>query len=191
MKPSISRTRTVTTDSPFVQGIKSYGIFLVIALGLLILDQFTKLAIIHFSGFSRGLYPPFGGMEIIPGYFNLVYAVNAGAAWGIFQGQRWQLVSLALIVLVVLIFFRRQLELEKRSHQMFFGLIVGGILGNTIDRIAYGHVVDFLDVNLQIYRWPTFNIADCGIVMGALLFLLSGFVTTKGNEAMKQARNSS
>lgn len=138
----------------------------------LFLDQLSKWAIVEWSGFERGLYPPFDGMEVIPGFFNLVYAINYGAAWGLFAGLSWMLISLAFGVLLFIWLFRRSLELKHPKMQICFGMMCGGIVGNTIDRILRGHVVDFLDVHLQFYRWPTFNIADSAIVVGTLFYLL-------------------
>lgn len=138
-------------------------------------DQLSKWIIVEHSGFSMSLYPPFGGLEIIPGFFNLVYAVNYGAAWGMFEGFSWLLVCLAFLVLALIAIFRHYLELAKPVHQWTFGLISGGITGNTIDRIARGHVVDFLDFHLPYYRWPTFNIADSAIVIGTFWYIYLQF----------------
>lgn len=145
-------------------------------LGVIFLtDQFSKWVIVDLSGFTKGLYPPFGGIEIIPGFFNLVYAVNYGAAWGMLEGLSWLLVALALLVLGLIAAFHKELGLRQPGHQVCFGLIVGGILGNTLDRIYRGHVVDFLDVHLPYYRWPTFNIADSAIVVGTFLYIYLQF----------------
>lgn len=138
-------------------------------------DQLTKLVVVFLSGFDLGLYPPFGGMVVIPGFFNLVYAVNYGAAWGMLEGFSWLLVLLAVLVLVLIAVFRRELSLSRHRYQWCFGMICGGILGNTVDRLLRGHVVDFLDFHLPWYRWPTFNLADSGIVLGTLLYLFYQF----------------
>ena len=156
-------------------GPKSYRLFWVILTVILVLDQLTKTLIVEFSGFTLGLYPPFGGVEIVPGFFSLVYAVNYGAAWGMLQGFSWLLVSLAIVVLALIAVFRDQIDLHLRPHQWCFGLISGGIIGNTLDRLLRGHVVDFLDFHLPGYRWPTFNIADSAIGVGTFLLLYLQF----------------
>lgn len=145
---------------------RHYQLLLILATVVLVLDQATKLWIVHLSGLILGAYPPFGGIEVIPGVFNLVYAVNPGAAWGILAGYSWLFLCIAGAALVGLVVYRRALELARRPYSIAFGLIVGGIIGNVIDRIAYGHVIDFLDVDLQFYRWPTFNVADSAILLG-------------------------
>lgn len=140
-----------------------------------LIDQASKLYIVEYSGFTRGLYPPFDGIEVLPGVFNLVYTVNYGAAWGMLQGFGWLLILLALLVLLLIAIFRRDLGLAHPPQQWAFGLICAGILGNTIDRLFRGHVVDFLDFHLPMYRWPTFNFADSAIVLGTLLYLYLQF----------------
>ena len=156
-------------------GIWLYRRLWLISGAIFAVDQATKWIIVHLSGFTLGLYPPFGGKEIIPGFFNLAYAVNYGAAWGMLEGLSWMLVLLAGFVLTLMIVFRRDLGLQANVNQYCFGLIVGGILGNTLDRIVRGHVVDFLDVRLPGYQWPTFNIADSAIVIGTAWYIYLQF----------------
>lgn len=153
---------------PFLQ---RYGILLLTGVGLLLADQISKLWILYGSGFTHGLYPPYGGRVVIPGFFNLVYATNYGAAWGVLSGHVHWLIVFACIALGAILYFRHALELRQPLHQVCFGLITGGIVGNTIDRLWHGRVIDFFDFDLWIYRWPTFNFADCGIVVGTLLYL--------------------
>lgn len=148
-----------------------------LALAILVLDQLSKLWIVHGSGYLHGAIPPFSGTEVLPGFFNLIYTTNDGAAWGLLSGYSWLFVVIAAIVLYGVYHFRHELELRRRPYQIAFGLLIGGIVGNVIDRITRGHVVDFLDVDLQFYRWPTFNIADAAIVAGtAWLLLYSQFI---------------
>ena len=71
--------------------------------------------------------------------------------------------------------YRRCLALKQPFMQVSFGLLCGGIVGNLIDRIFHGHVIDFLDVHLPFYRWPAFNIADMGITLGLFLYLVTSF----------------
>jgi signal peptidase II len=138
---------------------------------ILLADQLTKWVIVDHSGLTLGLYPPFDGFEIIPGFFNIVHSVNYGAAWGILEGYAWLLILLAVLVLALIGIFRQQLGLSRTAQQLCFGLIGGGIIGNTLDRLFRGHVVDFLDFHLPFYRWPTFNIADMAIVIGTFWYI--------------------
>ena len=121
-------------------------------------------------------------MEVIPGFFNLVYATNYGAAWGLFSEYGHILIALGFLSLLAIYLLRRDLELYTIQGQISFGLIISGIVGNTIDRLIHGRVIDFLDVDLQFYRWPTFNIADCGIVIGALMYVWMNFRPKKNRQ---------
>jgi signal peptidase II len=178
VRPSVSGTMTtIIKAAQFRQDQvqPTYRWIGLISVGILLMDQLSKWIIVHISGFQLGLYPPFGGKTIIPGFFNLAYAVNHGAAWGMLEGYSWLLVLFAIVVLILMIVFRKELELHQLSSQWCFGLISGGIIGNTIDRIFRGHVVDFLDFRLPGYQWPTFNVADSAIVVGTLIYIYLQF----------------
>ena len=149
--------------------------FWLTALAILITDQLSKWVVVAISGFPLGLYPPFGGREVIGGFFNLVYAINHGAAWGMLEGYSWLLIALAIVVLALIAIFRKDLGIDSVPNQLCFGLISGGIAGNTIDRMFRGHVVDFLDVRLPGYQWPTFNVADSAIVVGTIWYIYLQF----------------
>ncbi|MFO7725001.1 MAG: signal peptidase II [Oceanipulchritudo sp.] len=176
---------TVTTEGGFgpalTRRLPRPPRFWLVLFAILASDQVTKWIIVEFSGFSLGLYPPFGGLEILPGFFNLVYAVNYGAAWGIMEGFSWLLIILAFVVLALIGIFRNELGFQEAVNQICFGLIAGGIIGNTLDRLFRGHVVDFLDFHLPWYRWPTFNIADSAIVLGTLWYIYLQFRPSSGN----------
>lgn len=158
--------------------LRKYAYFWKFAAGVFAADQFSKLLII---GTLPPMLPIMPGYEpdsfpipVIGGFFNLVHVGNFGAAWGIFSGQKFLLVLFAVAALGAIFWFRRQLEIERRPVQIAFGLLVGGIFGNLLDRVWHGYVVDFLDFTIPVvgYRWPSFNLADCGIVVGVALFLI-------------------
>ncbi len=152
-----------------------YRMLLLISVLVFVIDQLTKYLVAKVSGLVLGAYPPFGGVEVIPGFFNIVYSVNSGAAWGMFEGHSVLLALLAIIVIGMIVLLRRHLELDKPFMQVSFGLMLGGIVGNLVDRAVFGYVIDFLDFDLGFYRWPTFNIADCGIVVGVGLYIVRSF----------------
>ena len=147
------------------------GGFLVCTL-FFILDQASKLAVER--NFEYGV-----PLELIPGVFSLTYVINKGAAWGIFAGQTWLLLGVALVVVVLMAVFWQKLTEGYRERVYSMALILSGVLGNTFDRIWREGVVDFLDVNLQFYRWPIFNIADCAISIGAAIYVLSVFIRSR------------
>ncbi|NCG08615.1 MAG: signal peptidase II [Verrucomicrobia bacterium] len=147
-----------------------------------LLDQLTKLWIV--SRLPIDSYHHGNSIEIVPDFFYLVHIGNRGAAWGIMEGQGLFLAIAALVALGALFYFRKSLELYRHSHQWVFGLISGGILGNLLDRLLHGHVIDFLDFHLPFSipyvleggRYPAFNIADSGIVVGVFTYLILGFL---------------
>lgn len=151
--------------------LQALRLFWVLSLAVLLLDQATKYWIQFHSDFGYGLYPPHGGRELIPGFLSLVHTSNRGAAWGLFYGFGFWLGLLGIVTLAAIIFLRHHLELHRPRHQLAFGLIAGGIAGNVVDRLFHGKVIDFIDVHLGFYRWPTFNIADSGIVVGVALYI--------------------
>jgi signal peptidase II len=142
---------------------------LVLILGLIVilLDQLTKLWVR--TGFIYGGEP----QAVIPGFFNLVYVRNSGAAWGMFGGQQALLVLLSIVVLALLAGCHRRLLNPTLDHRIALGLMTGGILGNLIDRIRIGWVTDFLDFHIGAWHWPAFNVADSAICVAVGIYLLS------------------
>lgn len=133
-------------------------------------DQITKNMIAGRLPF--GSYGKPAHIEVIPGFFNLVHVGNTGAAWSMFTGQSLWLAVLALVTLAAMFWWRRTLGLHFPAAQPAFGLLVGGILGNLVDRLIHGHVIDFLDFHFGGYVFPTFNIADSGICVGVFWYIL-------------------
>lgn len=159
----------------FLQKFARYRFLYTVLLFILITDQISKVYIRDFSSLTHNAYPPFGGMVIIQGFLNIVYTTNEGAAWGILSGYGNLLSLMAVVALMAIFFYRKHLGLAAKYTQCIFGLICGGILGNFLDRVFYGRVTDFIDVLLPGYRWPTFNIADSAITVGALLYVILVF----------------
>jgi signal peptidase II len=134
------------------------------------LDQLTKYWINDRLPF--GSYGPGASIEIFPHFFYLVHVGNTGAAWSMFAGASLWLALLAAGTLVAIFFWRRQLGLRSPTAQSAFGLLCGGIVGNLVDRVVHGHVIDFLDFHFGGYTYPTFNVADIGICIGVFWYVL-------------------
>ena len=162
-----------------------YRLF-VIAGVILVLDQITKILVQYSIPFESSYFAP-DRVTIIEDFFYLVHIGNKGAAWGMFSEYSGVLTLLSIAVLLFIFCFRKQLELHRGTVQIAFGLLIGGILGNLIDRIRVGHVIDFIDIHLPFTlpyilpfgRWPAFNIADSAIVVGMLFYLLLSLSDTK------------
>lgn len=134
------------------------------------LDQVSKWLVAAALPFNT--YGAPGHVEIVSGFFNLVHVGNTGAAWSVLSGRSSLLALLGLAALAAIVWFRRHLGLERPAIQVAFGLLSGGIAGNLLDRLRHGYVVDFLDFHFGSYIYPTFNVADCGIVCGVVLYAL-------------------
>jgi len=144
---------------------------LITALIILIADQALKLWMSHLLDYGHHY------IRVIPGFFHLEYVINTGAAFGIFQGRSWLLGIFALMVLVILFLFRKDFFGTNRLQQFAGGLIVGGILGNMVDRLRIGGVIDFFKFIFGSYVWPNFNIADSAICVGVSLYILMTWQT--------------
>ncbi|MGZ8161832.1 MAG: signal peptidase II [Methylobacter sp.] len=137
----------------------------------LILDQGSKLAIDK----SMQLYQ---SIPVMP-YFNLTYVHNTGAAFSFLSEaggwQRWFFAGLALVISVVITIWLVRLKSHETLLAVALALVLGGAVGNLIDRLAYGYVIDFLDVYYQDWHWPAFNIADSAITLGVILMIAESF----------------
>ncbi len=159
---------------------KNCLLFFVVVLLTFALDQATKYAVVANIPWEEGkpTYLFSGESQPIPvidGFLYLVHITNLGAAWGMLAGKTYLLSAVAIIALAAMWLFRNQLGFSSRLGQFTMGIFAGGVLGNLFDRIYYGHVIDFIDVHLPIvnYRWPAFNVADCGICIGVIIYILS------------------
>ncbi len=128
-------------------------------------DQLTKFLITGWLATGE-VYP------VIPGFFHLVNWYNTGAAWGMFQNSNLVLAIISALALMAIVVFRRSLQLERPGHAPTVGLIAGGILGNLLDRLRVGHVIDFLDFQIAGHHWPAFNVADSAICVGVGLYVV-------------------
>jgi signal peptidase II len=143
-----------------------------IAGAVLVLDQIVK----------AWLIPVLTGQTIpVTPFFNLVMVWNRGISFGMFQGggdwQRWVLVAFALIVAVAMTFWLAQAALSWQAASA--GGIIGGALGNAVDRARFGAVADFFDFYLAGYHWPAFNVADAAIVCGVAGLLIESLLAAE------------
>lgn len=144
---------------------------LVIAVFVIAVDQATKLAAV------AALWDPPRIVEVF-GFFNLVPVENRGVSFGLLQGSgdlgRWLIAALSIVISIALgIWLRRQV---LRLPAVGIALIIGGALGNLIDRLRQGWVIDFIDLHAGTWHWPAFNIADAGITVGVVLLLIDGLL---------------
>ena len=140
-----------------------------IAGAVVILDQITKAMVLK-------SIPLYESINVIPGFFNLIHIHNPGGAFGFMAGGSsgaktliFLLMSMAAICLVF--YYYRKIPSAYAMLSIGFALILGGALGNLIDRLRMGKVVDFLDVYVREWHWPAFNVADSAITIGMVIFI--------------------
>lgn len=120
-------------------------------------------------------------INVLP-FFSITYVQNIGAAFSIFEGQRWMLAAVALLISGAILYMLYRNKRQQKLENFSLSLILGGALGNLFDRLYHGFVVDFLDVNFGSWHYPTFNIADCAICIGIGLFILSSYKKPQKSE---------
>jgi signal peptidase II len=147
---------------------------LILATLVVVFDQLTKYWIM--ISFRLHEYK-----VIVPDFFNLVHITNTGAAFGFLAGDKNWLrlvffVTVNIIAMAVMAIAYRHLKKQGRIFVYAIGLIAGGAIGNLIDRLRFGSVVDFLDFYIGTHHWPAFNVADSAISTGVGLFLLGTII---------------
>jgi signal peptidase II len=146
--------------------------WLAVSLLVLVLDQASKLYVL-------AVVPEFSRIPVIPGFFDWTLTYNEGVAFSLFGDgedlQRYLLSAFAIAVSIGFMVWLTRLPRDDRWSALALSLVIGGALGNVIDRLRLGHVVDFILVYWREWHWPAFNIADSCIVVGAILLVLAGF----------------
>ena len=158
--------------------MKRFLIVVTAALNLVLVDAVVKeLA----AGYLKGS----AAVSVIPGFFNLAYVENRGCAWGMFQGQVWPLAVFGLVALAFLIWKRKTIFVSQHSQLLNFTtaaaepLLYAGIVGNVIDRLFRGYVIDMFDFHWGVHHYPCFNVADALICVSVGFLLLTSFLTKK------------
>ncbi len=150
--------------------------WLLIALAVVILDQWTKYLV------SSSL--SYGQRVNVTPFFDLIYTVNPGAAFSFLAGaggwQRWFFTIVAVVVSVVLVIWILRLPAKARWMPITLSLILGGAIGNVLDRVRLGHVEDFLLFYWGSWSFPAFNVADMAITVGAVMLLIDAFILSRG-----------
>ena len=158
-----------------------YLIFLPTVFLVILVDQLTKFYVMR----GMQLHESF---TVVPGLINLTYVRNPGAAFGFLAYAPSMLrisffIAITVLAVGLIIYYVVKSKKEEQLLILALALILGGALGNLIDRMCFGEVVDFIDVFISIHHWPAFNIADSAISLGAFFMLLEMFKRGKEDEA--------
>jgi len=164
-------SRVSTPDIPRESRHTARALWYSLAAVLLVLDQISKWLALGELAAGRAVE--------VTGFFNLILAFNRGAAFSFladasgWQGPAFALFATVAAVVISVLLWR---EPHKRLFCTGLALILGGAIGNLIDRLRFGHVVDFIDLHAWGWHWPTFNLADSGITVGAALLIIDSFI---------------
>jgi signal peptidase II len=111
--------------------------------------------------------------DVIDGFLKVTLIRNTGAAFGMLQGGRIFLIISSVIASIFIIFLAQRIPEEERAKRVFLGMILGGALGNLIDRIYPGSVIDFINMGIGSHRWPFYNVADSAVTVGGILLIIT------------------
>lgn len=147
---------------------RKYTTFLLIGAGILLIDQAAKVVVAQrFSLYEN--------LEVIPGFFNLTYIRNTGGAFGLLAGEASWLrtglfLAISCVALGIIFYLYTRIPSGKPWPDAGLAMTFGGALGNLIDRLRFGEVIDFLDFHIGTLHWPAFNVADSAISIGVGIF---------------------
>ena len=182
----MEETAATVAEVPFIQEKK------IITTAAIILgaDQVTKQIVVNTIEHNSA------GVVVVEGFFKFVNWYNSGAAWSMFQDSSIPLAILSFVALIALIRFRHQFEIETSMGKIAIGMLIGGILGNMIDRIAYQHVIDFIRFYINKrgggeLGYPALYIADVGICVGVGLLFVMTWREQKREEPGEKAKKGS
>ncbi|QDI93000.1 lipoprotein signal peptidase [Salicibibacter halophilus] len=158
-------------------------VYYLLALAIIIADQFTKWLIAAYMEIGESI-------PIIEDVLHITSHRNAGAAFGILQGQMWLFFIVTIIVTVGVIYFMQKMGRTSLWIGMPLGILLGGTIGNFIDRVLHGEVIDFIDVYIGTYSFPIFNVADSALTVGVILLIGKLFIDERREKKEKKANES-
>ncbi|MBI2892720.1 MAG: signal peptidase II [Deltaproteobacteria bacterium] len=170
MVSSSSQAQGAKDSGQVVRPLERYRLLGVVTAVSVVLDQLTKV-------WARADLRPIGLKRIIPGYFDLRFSLNEGAAWSFLADadstfRRWFFLGTTLAAMALIATLYARARMDQKLLRWALALLFGGAIGNLIDRVREGHVVDFISLHLKDrFHWATFNVADIAITVGLLLLL--------------------
>lgn len=142
---------------------------------IIIFDVISKLFVSNILILNESI-------TIIPNFFYLTYTHNYGGAWSIFDNSTLFITIVSFLIIIGIVYYLFKNKVTRKIEIVGYSLLLGGAIGNLIDRIIYGYVIDFLDFYVFGYDFPIFNIADIGIVVGIILLLVSMILEVYKND---------
>ena len=131
----------------------------------LIIDIVSKIIVVNNIAFNESV-------NIINNFLSITYVKNTGVAWSIFSGRSYMIIVISLLIIGGIIWYIFNNKPNSNIERVSYGVILGGAIGNFINRIKYGYVIDFIDIKIFNYNYPIFNLADTFIVIGVILLII-------------------
>lgn len=150
---------------------------IIITIVLVLLDIISKLLIKNYLELYQSI-------KVINNFLNITYVRNTGAAWSLFNDMSFMVLGISMIIILGIILYIYKHRPYNINEKISYSLILGGAIGNFIDRVLYGYVVDFIDIKIFSYDYPIFNLADVFIVLGVIILMIDiwrGLYGDKGN----------
>lgn len=158
------------------QAVEVAVLYIILSIVILAADMVTKY-------FVQRKMEPYDSIPVIKNIFHITYVQNTGAAFSILKGKIFFFTAVSVIITLIIIFIMIKYPIKEKILGIAMAMVLGGAVGNLIDRLRYGYVVDFLDFRI----WPVFNIADCAIVVGTLI--LAYLITFRAEPGSLQSKN--
>lgn len=145
----------------------------------LVIDIVSKLII-------SNMFDVYDSVVVIKDFFNITYVQNTGAAWSMFSDKTWLILIVSLIIIGLIVWYIYKNKPKSKVEVIGYSLVLGGALGNFIDRIIYGYVIDFFDFYIFGYDYPIFNLADSFIFVGVILIIICTWRCNNGNKGSRK-----
>ena len=148
----------------------------ILTLIVLVIDIISKLIIRHYLALNESI-------RIIRGFLNVTYVKNTGVAWSIFADNKYLVLMLSGLIIIGIFYYIYKEKPTRKLMKYAYALILGGALGNFINRVFYGSVIDFIDIKIFGYDYPIFNMADIFIVVGVIVLVYDTWRGENGNKS--------
>lgn len=142
---------------------------------VVVIDQISKQVV--WRSFAPGFHT-----DVIPGVLRINLVKNDGAAFGLFEGGRIFFIIASVIASVFIVYLGFHLSRTERFKRLLLGLILGGAVGNLIDRVYDGAVIDFIEMGIAGHWWPVYNVADIAVTVGAVMLLVNLLIASRGDD---------
>ena len=159
--------------------IKGEDIMIIIITFLVFLfDILSKIVVINYLQLEESV-------KVINNFLYLTYVRNTGAAWSILSNNSYVVLGISLLIIVGIIWYIWKNKIDNRFEEVAYSLVLGGAIGNFINRLFYGYVIDFIDIKIFGYDYPIFNLADVFIVIGVILLIIYSWRNVNGNSSKR------